>query len=106
MKKGAGTGPQYVMLGRVVVHDSPATLAKYGPRTMTMRVPEEPAADAFAEMPSVKIGRGLKGFSAKDVVAYAKVGAAIGSYFRDTKWGTDTQSAGYQAQRAGERASY
>lgn len=97
----------YVMLGRSVVRNSLATLAKYGPRTMNVRVPDE-EPDAFASMPSaqIRMGGSSKGLSAQEIQAAAKIGAAIGSYFRDQKWGTQTQSAGYQAQRAGERQAY
>lgn len=106
MKKRATKGPQYVMLGRVVVHHSPATLAKYGPRTMNVPVPEE-SADAFADMPSTQIGR-VKGISKETGAGYAKLGAAIGNYFRDKPFDPQgqTQTAGYQSYRAGERAAY
>ena len=103
MKKGATS---YVMLGRVVMHSSPASLSRYGPRTIQVRE-EEPIPAAFADMPSATIGR-TKGLSKEAIQGYAKIGAAIGAYFRDKPFDPQgqTQTAGYTAYRAGERASY
>ena len=103
-KQRAAKGSQYVMLGRVVTHHSLASLASYGPRTINVRE-QEPLPDAFADMPSAKIAMG-KSSSATDAKAYAKIGAAVGSYFRDKEWGTATQSPGYQEYRRGERQAY
>lgn len=97
MKK-KGRAPQYVMLGRVVKHHSPAYLSN--------ELAEQYVRDHEAMAKAAEAALRPKDKS-EDAKKSAQIGMAARKMFASSpKAGTDTQSPGYQAYRAGERSAY
>jgi hypothetical protein len=96
------SAPAYIMLGRVVVHNSPARLSGYIPPPRDLEA--EHAQIASAAEAALK----PKNDSEKTAQTSKNIGTAVRKYMDSNSgsWGTATQSPGYQSYRAGEREAY